>query len=352
MKDVLKDIKQSLLTGVSYMIPFVIAGGILVAIGFAGGGAVAVTQSKVGFWSRIFWWGKDAFGMMIPILAAYIAYSIGDKPALLAGFVGGIISNRINGGFFAALIAGILAGYIVQLLKKIKVPTMLRSLLPILIIPVLSTLAIGFLMEIVLGGPVTFLNTAMLNALSSLNGGSLIILGIIQGAMLAFDLGGPVNKAAYAFALATMAAGNNAPMAANFIASMTPPLSLGIAMLIAKKKFTKEETSATSGCIVGGLSMISEFAIPFAAGNPLLYVPCFMGGSAVGAVLSYLFGLTMQAPHGGYFVVFLCNKPILFTLALIIGSLVSAALIVVFKKIPVEIGEDEKERVVNNILDM
>jgi len=334
MKEILKDIKQALLTGVSYMLPFVVAGGILVAIGFAGGGAVAVTESTTGFWSRIFWWGKDAFGLMIPVMAAYVAYSIGDKPALLPGMVAGVIADSIGGGFLAGLIGGILAGYIVQALKKLPIPTMLRSLLPTLIIPICSTLAIGFIMSIVLGGPIAALNTAMLDFLSGLEGSSLIILGLIQGAMLAFDLGGPVNKAAYAFALATMEAGNYAPMAANFVASMAPPLAIGIAMLIAKKKFTKVERDATAGCLVGGAAMISEFAIPFAAGNPLLYVPCFMAGGAVSAILSYLFGCTMQAPHGGAFVIALCNKPLMLFLSLLIGSLVSAALILVFKKAP------------------
>lgn len=336
MKDTFKELKQALLTGVSYMLPFVVAGGILIAIGFAGGGAVAVTESQTGFWSRIFWWGKDAFSMMVPVLAAYIAYSLADKPALLPGFVGGIIANNIGGGFLAGMVAGICAGYLVRLLKKMPFPTMLRSLLPTVVIPIISTLCIGFLMSIVIGKPFAWLNTAMLNGLNSMQGSSLILLGIVQGIMLASDLGGPINKAAYAFALAAMAAGNNAPMAANFVASMTPPLAIGIAMIIAKKKFTEEEKAATGGCIVGGLAMISEFAIPFAAGQPLLYIPCLMAGSAVGATLSYVFGLTMQAPHGGFFVVFLCNNVLLFTLSLLIGSLVSAGLILAFKKSPKE----------------
>jgi len=340
MKEFMRDIKQALLTGVSYMLPFVVAGGILVAIGFAGGGAVAVTESTTGFWSRIFWWGKDAFGLMIPVMAAYIAYSIGDKPALLPGMVAGVISDAIGGGFLAALIGGILAGYIVQALKKLPLPIMLKSLLPTLIIPVLSTLAIGFIMSIVIGTPIAALNEAMLSFLSNMQGSSLIVLGLIQGAMLAFDLGGPVNKAAYAFALATMEAGNYAPMAANFVASMVPPLAIGIAMLMAKKKFTEEERDTTAGCIVGGAAMISEFAIPFAAGNPILYVPCFMAGGAVSAICSYLFGCTMQAPHGGIFVIALCNKPFMLLLALLIGALVSAGLILVLKKKPVENEEE------------
>lgn len=334
MKETGKEIKSALLSGVSYMLPFVVAGGILVAIGFAGGGAVAVTQSETGFWSRIFWWGKDAFGLMIPIFAAYVAYSIGDKPALAAGMVSGVIADSIGGGFLAALVGGILAGYIVQALKKLPIPVMLKSLMPTVVIPVLSVLIIGFIMDILIGGPFAALNQSMLAFLSGMSGSSLIILGIIQGAMLAFDLGGPVNKAAYAFALATMEAGNYAPMAANFVASMVPPLAIGAAMIIAKKKFTEEEKSSTAGCIVGAFAMISEFAIPFAAGRPQLYVPCFMAGGAVSAALAYAFGLTMQAPHGGLFVAMLCNNIPLFLVALIGGAAVSAGLIIALKKEP------------------
>jgi len=247
-----------------------------------------------------------------------------------------LISDSIGGGFLAALIGGIIAGYIVVTLKKLPIPATLRSLLPTLIIPVLSTLAIGFIMSIVLGMPIAALNKGMLSFLEGMQGSSLIVLGLIQGAMLAFDLGGPVNKAAYAFALAAMEAGNYAPMAANFVASMTPPLAIGLAMLIAKKKFTKEEQDTTGGCLIGGAAMISEFAIPFAAGNPVLYVPCFMIGGAVSAILSYLFGCIMQAPHGGIFVILLCNKPLMLLLALVIGALVSTVLILVFKKAPDE----------------
>lgn len=190
-------------------------------------------------------------------------------------------------------------------------------------------------MQYVVGVPAAWLNATMLDTLNNMSGGSLILLGIIQGCMLAFDLGGPVNKAAYAFALAAFEAGNYAPMAANFVASMAPAFAIGIAMLIAKNKFTEEEKGSTAGCIAGGFAMISEFAIPFAAGKPLLYVPCFMAGSSVAAALSYAFGLTLQAPHGGLFVAFLCNNLLMFLVALLAGTAVSVALIVMLKK-PVE----------------
>ena len=344
MKQFGKDIKTALLTGVSYMLPFVVAGGILVAIGFAGGGAVAVTESETGFWSRIFWWGKDAFAMMVPIFCAYVAYSIGDKPAIAAGLVAGCLCDDIGGGFLAAIVAGIIAGYIVQALKKIPLPASLRSLLPTVIIPTLSVLAMGFIVEIVIGKPFAALNTAMLTFISGLEGSSIVVLGLIQGAMLGFDLGGPVNKAAYAFACATLEAGNYAPMAANFVASMAPPLAIAVAMCIAKKKFTTAERSSTAGCFIGAAAMISEYAIPFAAGNPLVYVPSFVAGSAVAAACSYLFGCTMQAPHGGVFVFGLCNKPIMLLLALIIGAAVSVALILLLKKDPTP-EEEDAERI-------
>ena len=335
LKEVLQELKQAMLTGVSYMLPFVVAGGILIAVAFALGG-IYVFNDKA-FVPDMFFWGKKAFSMMVPILAAYIAYSIADKPALLAGLIGGLLADDIGAGFFGGLIAGICAGYLVKALKKIPIPAPLRSLLPTLIIPVLSVLFIGILMQYILGQPCAWLNKTMITTLGNMSGSSLILLGVIQGCMLAFDLGGPVNKAAYAFAIAAFEAGNYSPMAANFVASMIPPFAVGIAMLIAKKRFTETERGATSGCIVGGFAMISEFAIPFAAGNPLLYIPCFMAGGAVGATLSHLFGLTLKAPHGGMFVIFLCNSIPLFLLSLIIGTAVSVALILVFKKAPKEV---------------
>ncbi len=330
MKEQLKVIKQALLTGVSYMLPFVVAGGILVAIGFAFGGIFV--YEKTGIATDIFWWGKKAFSLMVPVLAAYIAFSIADKPGLAAGFVGGLMADAQGSGFIGALIAGIVAGYLVQALKKTPIIPSLRSLLPTLIIPVLSVLGIGAIMQYILGGPVAALNAWTLSSLTSLQGGSILILGLIQGAMLGFDLGGPVNKAAYAFALAAFAAGNYAPMAANFIASMTPPLAIGAAMLIAKNKYTKTEKAATAGCVVGGLAMISEFAIPFAAADPIKVVPALMAGSAVGAATSYLLGLTMAAPHGGYFVSFLSNNIVLFTVALLVGTAVSTVLLILGRR--------------------
>lgn len=336
-KEHLTDIKQALLTGVSYMLPFVVAGGILIALGFAFGG-IFVGDSE-GFASSMFWWGKTAFGLMIPVLGGYIAYSLGDKPAIAAGMVAGMMANNQGSGFIGAMIGGLLAGYLVVWLKKIKLPTALRSLLPTLIIPLISVFVMGVIMEYIIGTPVTWLNQTMTNVLNNMSGGSLILLGIIQGAMLAFDMGGPVNKAAYAFALAASEGGNWAPMAANFIASMAPPMGLAIAMLLAPKKYTDLERKNIGANLIGGASMITEFAIPFAAADPFRVIPSLMVGSAVGAVMSYLLGLTIQAPHGGLFVIFLANKPVLFILTLLVASAATALMLILLKKKPEESKE-------------
>lgn len=318
-------IKQSLLTGVSFMLPFVVAGGILIALGFGIGG-IYVGDGE-GFATDVFEWGQLAMGLITAVLGGYIAFSIADKPALVSGFIAGSIAAVQGSGFLGAMAGGIIAGYLVRYLKRIPLPRSIKSLLPTLIIPVVSVFVIGVIMHYVLGVPVTWLNQALLTALTELSGGWLVLLGLVQGAMLAFDMGGPVNKAAYAFALAAGEAGNWAPMAANFIASMAPPMGIAIATLIAKRKFSAAERSTRGGLFVGGLTMITEFAIPFAAARPLRVIPALMTGSAVGAALSYLAGLTMQAPHGGLFVILLSNNPLVFLGILAVSSLVTAGML-------------------------
>ena len=310
MKEKLSEIKGALLTGVSYMLPFVIAGGILIALGFAiGGYDIPNSVEEYGnFASTIFWLGKKAFALMVPVLGAYVAYSIADKPGIAVGMVGGALADMQGSGFLGALIAGIIAGYLVNLLKKINLPMALKSLLPTLIIPIIGVGAIGLIMVYVIGTPLSALTTVLTDMLNSLGTGNLVLLGIIQGCMLAFDMGGPCNKVAYAFALAAMDAGNYMPMAANFIGSMA-------------------------------FGMITEFAIPFAAANPLTVIPSLMAGSAVGCALSYVFGLTMRAPHGGLFVLFALNNALLFIVALLIAGAVSAALLILLRKPAVEAEE-------------
>lgn len=329
LKDEGARLKEGLLSGVSYMIPFVVAGGILVALAFGFGGIEIGDGS--GPWHDVFTWGDTAMGLMTTVLAGYISYSYADKPALAPGFVAGAIAAAQGSGFIGAIIGGVIAGYIVLALKKIKLPIVLRSLLPVLIIPVVSVLAVGAIMTFVIGLPVTWLNQTLQHALANMTGASLIVLGIVQGAMLASDMGGPINKAAYAFALAAAEAANWAPLAANFIASMSPPLGIGFAILLARKRFTQSEKGSVGGLLVGGIGMITEFAIPFAAARPIRTIPALMVGSAVGGAMSYIFGLTMQAPHGGLFVIFLANNIPLFLVSLIVASLVTAGALIVFR---------------------
>lgn len=336
MRDVIDDIKEAFLTGVSYMLPFVVAGGILVALGFLLGGYDIPSVEPYGstFASTIFWIGKIGLGtFMVPVLGAYVAYSIADKPGICVGMFGGWMATDPWGlgyqsGFIGALIAGIIAGYLVNWLKKIPLPNAIRSLLPTLIIPVIGCAAICLLMHYVIGGPLGALTQALTKLLNNLGTGNLILLGIVQGCMLALDMGGPCNKVAYAFALACMETGNYAPMAANFVACCAPPLAVALAMLIAPKKFTDEDRSGIPGCFAGALCMITEFAIPYAAKN-IKYIPCFMVGSAAGAAISYLWGITIRAPHGG---VFAMNKVLPFFITLLIAGAISAALIVLVTK--------------------
>lgn len=346
MKDILKDLKDTLLTaiqtGVSYMLPFVVAGGILVALGFALGGYDIPSTVEPGrnFASSIFWIGKiglDTF--MVPILGAYVAYSIADKPGICVGMFGAWMATDPWGmgygsGFLGGLIAGIIAGYLVNLLKKIPLPISLRSLLPTLLIPLIGCGIICLLMHYVIGGPLGALVSALTNMLNTLGSGNLILLGLVQGAMISFDMGGPCNKVAYSFTLACMEVGNYVPIAACFVAAMAPPMAMAIAMIVKKNYFTAEDRASIPGCIAGCLCMITEFAIPHAA-KDLRRVFCFMAGSAIGSAMSYVMGITIRAPHGGIFVLFALNKPLQFLLCLAAASIISAVLIIIIGK-PVE----------------
>lgn len=332
------DIRKHLMTGVSYMIPFVVAGGILIAVGFALGG-IFVYETP-GFAADVFTWGKVAINLMVPALAGYIAYSIADRPGIAVGFVAGMMASNQGSGFLGGMVGGLLAGYVVKALKMMKVPNVLKSLMPVLIIPLLGVFIVGLGMTYILGGPVTWLNQTVATALDNLSKGGKIILGLVQGAMLAFDMGGPVNKAAYAFALASAEVDNWGPMAANFIASMSPPAGIALALYLFKDRWTKVEREGISGCVVGGLAMITEFAIPYAAADPLHVLPATMIGSAVGAALSYVFGLTLTAPHGGFFVIPLANKPLMMLVVFAIAIVVTAGMLFILKP---KVTEAEEE---------
>jgi PTS system fructose-specific IIC component len=345
-------LRQWLMTGVSYMIPFVAAGGILIALAFLIGGPQvankvnggtfegteyqAVTDMsklivQAGYAGLMFKIGAVAFSMLVPILAGFIAYAMGDRPALVAGIVGGLIAVEISAGFLGGLAAGLLAGAIVMWIKRIKVPRGVAGIMPVVVIPLVSTLVVGALMLVVIGQPIAALQSGLTDWLEGLSGSNAILLGIILGLMMAFDMGGPVNKVAYAFGLAALASGNLKIMAAVMAAGMTPPLGLALATVVRKNLFTKAERQAGEAAWLLGASFITEGAIPFAAADPLRVIPALMVGSAVTGALVMGFGDESRAPHGGIWVVGLISKPFLWVLAILIGMVVTAAGVILLK---------------------
>lgn len=339
-KSIGKGIYKNLMTGVSFMIPFVVAGGILIALGFAIGGIyVFKTPGTIG--EAIFSTGKQAFALMLPVLAGYISYSIADRPGLVPGFVGGALASTIGAGFIGALLAGFIAGYTVVLIKKyIRLPKSLDGLMPVLIIPVLSTLIIALIMIFILGGPVKSINDGLAGFLKGLQGANAALLGIVLGAMMAFDMGGPFNKAAYVFATSTLttaalSAGGTTIMAAVMAAGMVPPLGIALATVIAKNKFTEQEREAGKAAWALGVSFITEGAIPFAAGDPLRVIPSVMAGSAVTGALSMVFGSKLAVPHGGIWVLFIphvVTNLMGYIIAIVAGTIVTALILSVIKK--------------------
>lgn len=338
-------IYKHLMNGVSHMLPFVVGGGILIAIAFLIDGFSVdlnslpadqranfgtITQGAALFKGI----GGTAFGFMLPILAGFIAMSIADRPGLAVGFVGGSIAANGTSGFLGALVAGFVAGYIVNLLKKIfsKLPESLDGVKPVLLYPLLGIFLIGVIMQFVVEPPIGALNTAINNGLNGLNGASAVVLGVLLGGMMAIDIGGPVNKAAYVFGTASIAAGNYNIMAAVMIGGMVPPLAIALATIFFKNKFTAEERKAGPTNFIMGLSFITEGAIPFAASDPLHVLPACAVGSAVAGGLSMAFGCTLMAPHGGIFVVPTIGNPLMYLVALVIGSFIACGLLGLLKK--------------------
>lgn len=338
-------IYKHLMNGVSHMLPFVVGGGILIAIAFLIDGFSVdltslpadqranfgtITQGAALFKGI----GGTAFGFMLPILAGFIAMSIADRPGLAVGFVGGSIAANGISGFLGALVAGFVAGYIVNLLKKIfsKLPESLDGVKPVLLYPLLGIFLIGVIMQFVVEPPIGALNTAINNGLNGLNGASAVVLGVLLGGMMAIDMGGPVNKAAYVFGTASIAAGNYNIMAAVMIGGMVPPLAIALATIFFKNKFTAEERKAGPTNFIMGLSFITEGAIPFAASDPLHVLPACAVGSAVAGGLSMAFGCTLMAPHGGIFVVPTIGNPLMYLVALVIGSFIACGLLGLLKK--------------------
>ena len=338
-------IYKHLMNGVSHMLPFVVGGGILIAIAFLIDGFSVdlnslpadqranfgtITQAAAMFKGI----GGTAFGFMLPILAGFIAMSIADRPGLAVGFVGGSIAANGTSGFLGALVAGFVAGYIVLLLKKVfsKLPESLDGMKPVLLYPLLGIFLVGVIMQFVVEPPLGALNTAINNGLNGLNGASAVVLGVLLGGMMSVDMGGPVNKAAYVFGTASIAAGNYNIMAAVMIGGMVPPIAIALATIFFKNKFTAEERKAGPTNFIMGLSFITEGAIPFAASDPLHVLPACVVGSAVAGGLSMAFGCTLMAPHGGIFVVPTIGNPLMYLVALVIGSFIACGLLGLLKK--------------------
>ncbi|MFD5397532.1 fructose-specific PTS transporter subunit EIIC [Streptomyces sp. NPDC127097] len=337
-------LRKWLMTGVSYMVPFVAAGGLLIALAFAIGGYTINKAPSVAehfLWTESASWaallfqiGSVAFGFLVPVLAGFIAYGMADRPGLVPGFVGGAIALTINAGFLGGLIAGLLAGAVVMAIQRVRIPPVLRGIMPVVVIPLISAAIVGFLMFLVIGKPIAALQKGLTDWLSGLTGANAIILGVILGLMMCFDLGGPLNKVAYAFAVGGLANPNEGSlkvMAAVMAAGMVPPLAMALATTVRGRLFTKAERENGKAAWVLGASFITEGAIPFAAADPLRVIPSAMAGGAVTGALSMAFGCTLRAPHGGIFVVPLIGQPFLYLLAIAAGVGVSTALVILLK---------------------
>ena len=338
-------IYTQLMNGVSHMLPFVVGGGILIALAFLIDGLCvdmnALSAADRGNFGTITpvaaqlkTIGDLAFGLMLPVLAGYIGEAIGDRPALAVSFVGGLMAANGKSGFLGALVAGFVSGYLILLLRKLcdKLPEALEKIAPVLIYPVFGILGIGLLMNFAVEPIMGAINTALNNGLTGMGGSSKIVLGLILGGMMAIDMGGPFNKAAYVFGTAAIAAGNYDIMAAVMIGGMTPPCAIALATLLFKNKFTKSEREAGPTNFIMGLAFITEGAIPYAAADPLHVLPSCIVGSAVAGALSMAFGCTLMAPHGGIFVFPVVGNALMYLVALVVGTVISAVLLGVLKK--------------------
>ncbi|MDR6986851.1 PTS system fructose-specific IIC component [Paenarthrobacter nitroguajacolicus] len=348
-------LKRALLTGVSYMIPFVAGGGLLIALGFLlGGYDITTVADKVVLENNfgnlpegglaiylgavLFKIGALSMGFLVPALAGYIAYAIADRPGIAPGFVAGAVSGFMGAGFLGGIVGGLLAGYIAHLIGTWQVPRWLRGLMPVVIIPLLASIVASGLMFLVLGGPIAGLTVALNTWLTGMSGASAVVLGIILGLMMCFDLGGPVNKVAYAFAVAGLSAGsadNQAPwmiMGTVMAAGMVPPLAMALATALDKKVFTLNERENGKAAWLLGASFISEGAIPFAAADPLRVIPASMLGGALTGALCMATGVTSQAPHGGLFVFFAIGNLLMFVIAIVAGMIVSALAVIALKR--------------------
>lgn len=326
---------KHLLTGVSYMLPMVVAGGLMIALSFVFGieafkeeGSLAAALMQIG--------GEAAFKLMVPVLAGYIAYSIADRPGLAPGMIGGLLASSLGAGFIGGIIAGFLAGYAAKAIARwVQLPASVEALKPILIIPLLASLFTGLVMIYVVGKPVAGMLVGLTSFLDSMGSTNAILLGLLLGGMMCVDLGGPINKAAYAFSVGLLASQSYAPMAAVMAAGMVPPIGMAIATFIARNKFALSEREAGKAAGVLGLCFISEGAIPFAAKDPLRVIPASIAGGALTGALSMYFGCKLMAPHGGLFVLLIpnaINHAALYLLAIVAGSLLTGVVYALIKR--------------------
>jgi PTS system fructose-specific IIC component len=326
---------KHLLTGVSFMLPMVVAGGLMIALSFVFGieafkqdGSLAAALMQIG--------GDAAFKLMVPVLAGYIAYSIADRPGLAPGMIGGLLASALGAGFIGGIIAGFLAGYAAKAIARwVQLPASVEALKPILIIPLLASLFTGMVMIYVVGKPVAGMLVGLTSFLDSMGSTNAILLGLLLGGMMCVDLGGPINKAAYAFSVGLLASQSYAPMAAVMAAGMVPPIGMAIATFIARHKFAQSEREAGKAAGVLGLCFISEGAIPFAAKDPFRVIPASIAGGALTGALSMYFGCKLMAPHGGLFVLLIpnaINYALLYLLAIVAGSLVTGVAYALLKR--------------------
>ena len=329
---------KHLMTGVSFMLPFVVAGGLLIALGFAFGGIYAGDKSNAGTLAHaLFTIGATgAFTLIVPVLAGYIAYSIADRPGIAPGMVGGVLAANMGAGFLGGIVAGFIAGYVTDLLNRaIRLPKNLAGLKPVLILPLLGTLITGLLMQYAVGAPVARALQALTDWLQGMQGASSVLLGLLLGGMMAIDMGGPINKASYAFATGLITTQIYSPMAAAMAGGMTPPLALALACRLFRNRFTREELEAGNAAAVLGLAFVTEGAIPFAARDPLRVIPALAVGSALAGAISMLVGAELKVPHGGVFVLTIpgaATHLLGYLTALVLGTIVSTLLLAVLKK--------------------
>jgi len=337
MIETIQKLRQHLLTGVSHAIPFIACGGILIACAIAGASAYGLmTPAGPDFSSAprlklILDIGTASLALMLPVLAGYISYSIAGKPGLLPGFLGGYLSGQVKAGFLGAMLAGLVAGYVVEALKKVPVSKYLRPIMPILVIPILAGGLIGILMIKVIGVPIALFMAHANRSLMSMSTGNNVLLALLLGAMIAFDMGGPVNKAAFFFGSAMIGEGNYQIMGACAAAICTPPLGMGVATLLHRKLWNEEESEAGLAAIAMGLIGITEGAIPFAAADPIRVIPSIVAGSAVAAVIAMVGRVGDHAPHGGPIVLPVIDHRLVYVLAIVAGTLVTAVLITLLK---------------------